>query len=286
MTDFAQTMWSQFANYVEQVKDVTELANSATTIVQTDELAESLRRLSLELGVVKGLWAEAFITIPPNMKIFRDDAEVLSVFLTTNGMGRDAYETLSPTVRGTRISGLTFKKTSVGDLAILQDLPHLTQMNFINSRVSDWKELGTITTLRDIQVSELITAMLPTITQMTQLERISSSYAKVSSLAIFQGLGNLRSLTLQNSQITDLSPAVRLTRLEELDLAQGSLEKLDGLERHPALTTINIRGCKVRDLRPLMNIPKLATVYLDHTQRDRNGNVTSFLEARGVKFNI
>ena len=65
----------------------------------------------------------------------------------------------------------------------------------------------------------------------------------------------LERLDLHSFLVSDLSFISKLTQVKHLQLSYSGLERLDGIEGMSELRTLEIRGTKVNDLRPLTGLP-------------------------------
>jgi len=90
----------------------------------------------------------------------------------------------------------------------------------------------------------------------------------MTSLRFLKGTGNhLKALSIiECANLTSLEGAGRLNALEEVVLEDNSgLLGVDDLRGLRNLRRITILGPYIRDLSPLMDIPKLELLRLDHT---------------------
>ena len=105
-------------------------------------------------------------------------------------------------------------------------------------------------------------------TQVKELDIRSLSLAQtqVSDLGPLVRLTRLKSLHLGETQVSDLGPLVRLTRLKSLHLGETQVSDLGPLVRLTRLKSLHLGETQVSDLRPLARLAALETLSLWETQ--------------------
>lgn len=88
------------------------------------------------------------------------------------------------------------------------------------------------------------------------------SISDISDLAL---LKNLRKLSIQGNQITDISPLFELTQLEQLKLNCNPITNIKGIEAMSELRMISLANCEVEDISPLFNLPNLKHLQLEYS---------------------
>lgn len=281
MSSFENTVWEQYARLVERVHDVTDEANKVNDMGGVEALSDSLRVVSDRLVSLTALASEAFVVVGGGRRVFTDDFEHLVEFGEGNGMIREGVENLNFELNGARISKLTLQKTSLENVEALARLPHLEEVHLIACKSTDWNCIAALTNIKKLALTELYSVVLAGVTQLTQLQSLSTGYAKVSSLKPFVPMKDLKVLELKNSNIISLSDVGLLPRLESLDLSDGQLASLKGVEKHPRLQHLAFRNCGFNDLSPLRDLPTLRTLDIRGTNC-RQSVVLAWLNARGV----
>ena len=90
--------------------------------------------------------------------------------------------------------------------------------------------------------------------------------AAVPSLSVVAEYGQLRSLDLPGTALTDLSPLAGLTALQRLDLSSMEVTDLSPLAGLTSLQTLDLTDTAVTDLSPLAGLTALQTLGLNRTR--------------------
>lgn len=106
----------------------------------------------------------------------------------------------------------------------------------------------------------------PEIEKLLGLQTITLDDTEVSDLAPLTGLKELKSLVLFNTRVTDLAPLAGLTRLQILNLSGTQITDLAPLAGLPGLHILNLGRTRVTDFSPLASMVSLRILTLDSTQ--------------------
>lgn len=118
-------------------------------------------------------------------------------------------------------------------------------------------------TLRDVALEDL-----SLMSRFRALRKLNLRWARLGglrSLGPLAELRNLRALDVRKSAIEDLAP-LRALPIVQLVLRESAVVDLRPLEGHPTLEDIDLNGCKVQDIRPLLSCPRLVAVNLWDTK--------------------
>lgn len=99
---------------------------------------------------------------------------------------------------------------------------------------------------------------------------VSLNHTEVDDVAPLGRLSRLRSVDLAGTHVADLGPLSDLTSLEILDLSGTKLSDVACLHKLRRLETLALRNTKVSDISPLQNLLQLKTLDIVGT------NVTNF----------
>ena len=109
--------------------------------------------------------------------------------------------------------------------------------------------------------------VFPVFKKLTRLETLGlGSTVTVPNLLAVRELDSLKTLTLDDTPISDISPLADLANLESIALRRTSVTDLTPLARLPKLRVLSISGARVLDLSPLAKAPKLKNLWLFETQ--------------------
>lgn len=106
----------------------------------------------------------------------------------------------------------------------------------------------------------------------------------VSDLTPLESLPNLRMLTLSRQQkIDDFTPLAKLSKLEQLDLADCGISDLKPLAGLKNLTQLRLSQNKISDLSPLVGLTKLNHLTLSENKLT-NEQLTHLSKLENLKF--
>ncbi|MGB0504881.1 MAG: TIR domain-containing protein [Pikeienuella sp.] len=112
------------------------------------------------------------------------------------------------------------------------------------------------------EVVSNLTRLPPEIAELTHLTVLSLNNTQVSNLSPLLGLSALEELRVNKTQTADLSPLSGLTALKRLDLDKTMVTDLSPLKGLTELTRLELDRTGVSDLSPLANLRKLERLGL------------------------
>jgi Leucine-rich repeat (LRR) protein len=95
------------------------------------------------------------------------------------------------------------------------------------------------------------------------LRQLSVNENEISDVSSLSGLTALDNLNLGNNAISDLSPLSGLPLLESLDLYSNGISDLTGLTDLPSLYNLNLGNNNILDLSPLANLSSNSNLNID-----------------------
>lgn len=112
----------------------------------------------------------------------------------------------------------------------------------------------------DLSVKEThaLTTLPPELADLTELTGLSLDNTQIIDLSPLVGMKRLSELWLGGTQVTDFNPLAEVVRLRALNLDNTKITDLGPLVGLTELTDIFLNDTKVVDLRPLLFLPKLA----------------------------
>lgn len=160
----------------------------------------------------------------------------------------------------------------------------LVSINLANSKISNFKQLEKITSLKQIGLSEtsgyeeIDYTKLPNLTELTlatyieDFDRLTSSIPNVTSL----------SLAGSNIQNKDTIYLERLTNLKTLNLNQTYLTDIDFVKKLPNLEHL-VLPWSITDLSPIYDLPKLNTLRWDaYTELFVTQELVKYLDQKNI----
>ncbi len=95
------------------------------------------------------------------------------------------------------------------------------------------------------------------------LQYLTVDYAGLTDISALEQFPDLVGLSLSNcDRLTDFSPLMSLTGLEELSIASDQLKTIDFVKSMPALISLNIESSQVSSVDALASCPQLQYLYL------------------------
>ena len=109
---------------------------------------------------------------------------------------------------------------------------------------------------------------------MTKLTFLTLQANKLSKVEHLDKLVNLKELYLSQNFIEKMEGLSTLTKLEILDMANNRISKIEGIENLSELTDLWLNNNKIADdddLKMLVHVPKVTTIYLWKNPIARDG---------------
>lgn len=147
----------------------------------------------------------------------------------------------------------------------LSDLKYLTNLEYLNAKKLDMKDITTIGKLTNLRVLYLQRNQISDISPLKKLKNLqilSLNGNQVASIASLSGLTQLRELYLAENKLKDISALSKLTNLSVLNLGTNSITKISSLSGLKKLSVLYLDNNKISDLKPLSKLTALTQLYL------------------------
>ncbi|NML40197.1 leucine-rich repeat domain-containing protein [Chitinophaga sp. G-6-1-13] len=187
---------------------------------------------------------------------------------------------LLPLKDKTDLQVLTLPGCNITDITIIMGLKKLRQLDLSTNKIKGPITLSGFTDLEELdlthnKITALNTASMPRLKNF----RVGDNFLTVlPSLSVFPVLENLSAAFNNLTAITCTTPLHHLTTLY---LKGNKLEEISFVRCMPALQEADISNNKVKDLRPLLALPKVKIVCpgnpVDSTLLDNAGKKRLFL---------
>lgn len=157
-----------------------------------------------------------------------------------------------------QLESLTLRYTSVGDLAVLENLSKLVELEIYNdSSLMHVKTIGELTSIQRLKIENCRISDIRFLAGMTELRELDLNDNFITDISPLAGLLQLERLELAENKICDLSPLGGLDKLCELDLSRNQISDIAVLKKLPYLSAVDIAHNLVQDISPLANKPEL-----------------------------
>jgi Leucine-rich repeat (LRR) protein len=103
---------------------------------------------------------------------------------------------------------------------------------------------------------------LPKLNRLSHVELITLDETQVADLSPLAQLKHVRSLSFRSTPVADLTPLASLVRLRHLDITNSQVRSLSPLAHLTDLQCLIVDGCPVHDLQPLARLTELALAAL------------------------
>ena len=107
---------------------------------------------------------------------------------------------------------------------------------------------------------------MPFVARCIYLTSLSLNNTQVSDVGPLEKLTNLTQLSLRNTQVSDVKPLEKLTNLTELDLMNTQVSNVKPLEKLTNLTKLDLMNTQVSDVKPLEKLTNLTWLDLYDTR--------------------
>ncbi len=167
---------------------------------------------------------------------------------------------LSPLEGLNQLEKVEFKHNGISDLSALAKIPTLVSVGINDNPVTDLSPLADCKGLRFLDLCDVMSYDPSVFDRMGDFEFLdianrTDSYAHLGSRCI-------RELKLGYSGLDSLSCLSGVTGLTKLEVKHSKLTSLSGIENHTELTYLNIAGCAIEDLSPVLLLPELKTLVI------------------------
>lgn len=154
---------------------------------------------------------------------------------------------------------------SLTSIEAVTSLPlELLHINYTD--VKHVETLSQLTQLKELLFSDLDSETLAQISGLKQLEsvEVSGGCAELEDISVFIGLNDLYYLTIGDcSNFSDLSGISRLENLTLFSTINTAVTQLPAEISDTHITNIDLRGCSIADMSPLVDIEELMVIYAD-----------------------
>ena len=104
------------------------------------------------------------------------------------------------------------------------------------------------------------------IRHMTNLKSLTLADSQVSDMSALAGLANLEYLHLSNNQVSDISALSALTNLWDLSLSGNQISDISALATLTNLGRLSVSRNQVSDISVLVGVTNLVDLYLSHNE--------------------
>lgn len=142
----------------------------------------------------------------------------------------------------------------------IEELTHLTTLNFRYNNISDISILENLTNLTTLDLSSNQILDISFLENLTNLTTLYLGNNQISNYSFLENLTNLTSLGIYSSQISDYSFLEKLTNLTTLDLSYSQILDCSFLEKLPKLIKLDVSGSQISNYNFLENLTNLTTL--------------------------
>ncbi|MEM6303090.1 MAG: leucine-rich repeat domain-containing protein [Pseudomonadota bacterium] len=125
------------------------------------------------------------------------------------------------------------------------------------------RDRGTLLNLKNF---ENLKTLPPAIRQLRDLQVLTLNNTQVVDISPLKDLTALRSLYIYYTQVVDISPLKDLTALKGLSLNNTQVADISPLKNLTALQSLGLNNTQVADISPLKDLTALQRLDLDNTQ--------------------
>jgi len=133
-----------------------------------------------------------------------------------------------------RFDGIS-NQPGITDLAGIQCLVSLTELDLSYNTISDLSPLSSLTSLTHLTARGNIISDLSPLSSLTSLDELNLVVNEISDLSPLSSLSELTHLALYDNDVSDLSPLSSLTSLRQLGLPNNAIGDLSPLVENEGL---------------------------------------------------
>ena len=182
--------------------------------------------------------------------------------------------------------------TGVDSLRCLQSFENLSSLSLDNSGITDelLKDIEISEKLSDISIADGSLTRIPFSNKLSQIRSLSLPNNNISEMTALSEALKLTSLDLTGNRISDLTALSRCVKIEKLLLSDNAVHDLTGLEELVYLKTLSLAGNGIGSIAPISNCTILAHVELqgnpaisDLSILEKNTDTLSYLDISGIR---
>ncbi len=140
----------------------------------------------------------------------------------------------------------------VSDIAPLDSLTNLADLNLANNRVSDISPVASLTNLTNLNLAKNTISDIAAVSGLTNLKVLAIDSNTIEDISPVSGLTNLTALDFQNNKISNVSPVTGLTNLIFLVLQNNKISDISPLAGLTNLTLLFLGDNTISDISPLV----------------------------------
>lgn len=177
--------------------------------------------------------------------------------LDTLILSDNRIEDLAPLANLTQIDTLKLDRNQIRNLAPLKELSTLSDLNLEENQISGLAPLASLTQLGGLHLAgNRITNLTPL--SGLEIRTLTLSDNRISDLSPLANNVSLQILYLDQNLIEDLAPLSALTSMRILFLAHNRISDLSPLSALDDLLRLDLASNRVVDITPLANLTKLS----------------------------
>ncbi|KAK0500554.1 L domain-like protein [Armillaria luteobubalina] len=149
---------------------------------------------------------------------------------------------------------------------VLEHLPNLETVYFVQNRISRIEHLGMCTKLKSLELGGNRIRDITPLSSLTALEELWLGKNKITTIppGVLTPLTSLRILSLQSNRLTRITGMEGLVNLQELYLSHNGIEKLEGLQDNVNLTTLDIGNNVVPAIEGIDHLIQLEELWMNN----------------------
>ncbi len=155
------------------------------------------------------------------------------------------------------IENLNFVGTRLSDLTPLAAMTALRYLNLRNTQVRDVTPLAELTALQSLNLAKTQVSNIMPLAKLTVLKNLNLGETQVSDITPLAAMTALKSLHLISTQVSDIMPLAKLTALQNLFLSDTQVSDITPLAAMTALQNLDLINIQVSDITVLLGIPYL-----------------------------
>ena len=165
-----------------------------------------------------------------------------------------------------KLTKLTVEKGSEGDLAVLDELELLQQLDLSGIRLSeeDLNRIAAHTGLTHLSLAGCSLSGIQPLAALTDLVYLDLSANTLRNIGVLAGMPGLQQLNLANNVVNDLTPVSALTKLESLDISYNAVGSLAPLKALESLKTLLASNNQIASVSELNGLTALETLNVSH----------------------
>ncbi|MGX7112764.1 pneumococcal-type histidine triad protein [Gemella cuniculi] len=239
---------------------------------------DPLKRKGLELMPNIEILGVGFTPIDDITPVYKFK-KLKQLYLTKTGIKDYSFLKNIPT-----LEGIDFSQNDVNDITFLKDYPNLKVVAAAGNNIENIESLKNLSNLESLNLDNNNISDISALKNLSKLKAVSLENNKLTKLDALNGKKDLTRLFLSNNSNLELS-TLNVESLEELTVNNSNIRDLSVIKNLPNLKTLVANDNKINTLKHLNDTNKLETLQVNNNLIENLNIENNSLKSLEIKNN-